>query len=119
MKVLVLDDEEGIRTVYEEFLAMLGHEADVAADGAAGLALLARGDYDLVISDVVMPGMSGVVFAQVMRQRYPNIPLIVISGSADRFDREKLRKVGCPLFQKPFSLAEFQRAIENHASTSV
>ena len=42
---------------------MLGHEAHVAADGATGLDLLERGTYDLVITDVVMPGMSGVAFA--------------------------------------------------------
>ena len=119
MKVLVIDDEEGIRIVYEEFLGMLGHEADVAADGATGLALLQRHVYDLVITDVVMPGMSGVAFAEVMRQRYPDTPLIVISGSADRFDREKLRQAGYPLLQKPCSLTEFRHAITDHVSSSL
>lgn len=116
MKVLVIDDEAGIRAVFEEFLGMLGHEVDLAADGAAGLARLEHGHYDLVITDIVMPGMSGLAIAQALRERQPGVRVLVISGSADRFDMEKLRHAGFDYLQKPVMFEQFQQAVKGHAA---
>ncbi len=59
MRVLVIDDEAGISSVFRDFLDVLGHTADVAASGEEGVALFDRHRHDLVLTDLFMPGMSG------------------------------------------------------------
>jgi CheY-like chemotaxis protein len=111
MRVLVIDDEKGIRDILRDFLGVLGHDAEVAADGVGGLARLTEGRYDLVLTDLVMPGMSGLAVAQTIRQQYPDLRIIVITGSGDHFDLQRLRESNLGHLQKPVSFAEFKRAV--------
>jgi CheY-like chemotaxis protein len=111
MRVLVIDDEEGIRDLFKEYLGILGHDADVAGDGAGGLALLGERRYDLVLTDLVMPGMSGLAVAQAVRRQLPELRIIVISGSADQFDIQQAEHAGFGYLHKPMSFAQFRRAV--------
>jgi len=111
MKVLIIDDEKGIRDIFTDFLGLLGYDADVAADGPSGLALLQERRYDLVLTDLVMPGMSGLAVAQTMRHQYPELRIIVISGSADRFDIRQLEHEGFEYLIKPMPFAQFKQAV--------
>ncbi len=79
-RILVVDDDERIRRVSEVVLADGGYEVRTAADGFEGLALMRKAMPDLVISDLKMPNMSGFEFLSVVRRRFPNIPVIAISG---------------------------------------
>jgi two-component system capsular synthesis sensor histidine kinase RcsC len=115
MRVLVIDDEKGIREILRDYLTVLGHDADVAADGADGLALLGERRYDLVLTDLVMPGLPGLSVAQTMRQRHPDLRIIVISGSGDHFDIAQLRQGGFGYLHKPVSFAEFRRVVGSEA----
>ena len=104
-KVLVADDEEPIRTTIRDVLQQYGCLVDMAADGTAALALLAERTYDLVISDIKMPGATGYdVFAAARKARVA-IPVILITGfgydpnhSIVRANREGLTAV----MMKPF-----------------
>ncbi len=78
-RILVVDDDEHIRQVSEAVLAPR-YEVRTAADGFEGLALMRKALPDLVISDLKMPNMSGFEFLSVVRRRFPNIPVIAISG---------------------------------------
>jgi CheY-like chemotaxis protein len=111
MKVLVIDDEEGIRDLFKEYLGILGHDADVAGDGAGALALLGERRYDLVLTDLIMPGMSGLAVAQTVRRQLPELRIIVISGSADQFDIQQVEHAGVGYLHKPVSFAQFRRAV--------
>jgi CheY-like chemotaxis protein len=111
MRVLVIDDEKGIRDILRDYLGVLGHDAEVAADGIGGLALLTDGRYDLLLTDLVMPGMSGLAVAQTARRQHPDLRIIVITGSGDHFDLKRLQQSGFGHLQKPVSFADFKQAV--------
>ncbi len=80
-RILVVDDEPSIRATAEQLLAAHGYEVITAVDGFDGLVQLRRSLPDLIISDLSMPNMSGFEFLSVVRKRFPQIPVIAISGA--------------------------------------
>jgi len=82
-KILVIDDEKDVRHVLKEILQRAGFEAATAATGAEGLAKLREEGADLVICDVIMPGMDGVATVKAIRGEFPGMPVIVISGGGN------------------------------------
>lgn len=79
-RILVVDDEPAIRTVYELLLKSSGYEVRTAADGFQALIELRRGVPDLLICDLSMPNMNGFELLSVVRRRFPQIAVIAISG---------------------------------------
>lgn len=79
-RILVVDDEESIRTSAAAVLNSKGYEVRTAADGFAALAELRRSLPDIIISDLRMPNMSGFELFSVIRRRFSHIPVIAISG---------------------------------------
>lgn len=82
-KVLVIDDEKDVRVVLKQVLQRAGFEALTAANGKEGLETLRSEGADLVITDVIMPGIDGVATAQEIRNEFPDVPIIVISGGGN------------------------------------
>ena len=82
-KILIIDDEKDVRIVLREVLQRAGYEAAVAADAREGLEKLAADGADLVITDVIMPGMDGVTTVEKIREGHPDVPIIVISGGGN------------------------------------
>jgi len=82
-KILVIDDEEHIRIVLKEVLERAGYDVCVAPDGKEGLEMLAEQGADLVITDVIMPGIDGVATVQKIRKKFVNTRIIVISGGGN------------------------------------
>lgn len=81
--ILFIEDEEELRCLISDSLADEGHEVAVAAEGREAIRLLAGGAYDVVISDVSMPGdISGVDLAELVVERYPQTRVILVSGHA-------------------------------------
>jgi CheY-like chemotaxis protein len=116
LRVLVIDDEDNVRNVYGDFLEALGHQPDLAADGVDGLRRFARNRHDLVLTDMLMPGLSGIEVVRTLRRADPDLPIIVISGSADPFDVRQFEHGSITFLRKPVGLAEFERAIEAEVS---
>jgi len=81
--ILVIDDEKDVRVVLKEVLRRAGYDVTLAANGADGLEKLAADGADMVITDVIMPGMHGVAIVQKIRETHPDIPIIVISGGGN------------------------------------
>src|SRR5579863_3642774 len=79
-RVLLVDDEPAIRAILSVRLEEAGFEAEQAHDGIDGLMKLRKGLPHLIISDIEMPRMSGIEFISVVRRRFPQLPVIVISG---------------------------------------
>jgi len=80
--VLVVEDNETLAYMTCEILNSLNYPTTWAASAAAALGLLAESDgrFDLVFSDVIMPGMNGLEFGELVRQRYPGLPVVLTSG---------------------------------------
>lgn len=82
-RILVVDDDEDVRTVAAAMVQELGFEVATASGGEAALALLGTEHFDLVLTDVAMPGMNGVELARRARAALPRLPLLFASGYAD------------------------------------
>jgi len=79
-RILIVDDEPGLRALGSMLLGAQGYEVQCAADGFEGLTALKQSLPDIIISDLRMPNMNGFEFLSVVRRRFPSIPVIVISG---------------------------------------
>ncbi len=79
-KILIVDDEEDVRIALKQVLERAGYEVSVAATGNEGLDLMKRDAADLVITDVIMPGIDGITTARKIREKYRDTRIIVISG---------------------------------------
>jgi CheY-like chemotaxis protein len=80
--ILVIDDEKGILRIIEEALTKFGHDVEIAADGYEGIRKFDDGSYDMVITDLRMPGIDGKgVVKHIRNSRKRSIPVIGISGT--------------------------------------
>ncbi len=114
-RILVIDDDEATRVVIEEILALRGHAVTLAAGGRAGLAEARRRDYDLVLVDIIMPDIDGMETISELRERFPAMPIIAMSGSspnsAGYLETAKVLGASAAL-AKPFSKVELERAVD-------
>jgi PAS domain S-box-containing protein len=107
--VLVVDDQEIIRTVSKAMLEMIGYEVLLAQSGEEGIGLFAehRDRVRLVLLDMIMPGMGGKETFRHLRSIDPQIPVIIASGYSVEGEVDSLLRSGCNGFlQKPFSVAQ-------------
>jgi excisionase family DNA binding protein len=79
-RVLVVDDEAGIRELLSKTLALAEYDVDLASGGAEALERLHRAHYDLVITDLKMPGVDGMTVIRDARRFLPQLPIIIITG---------------------------------------
>ena len=115
MNVLVVDDEDDIRTVARLFLEMRGHDATEAVSGEEALAALECQSPDVVLLDLRMPGIGGWGVLDVLqeRDRLRDLPVIVVSAHADAASAERAIEIGCRAYlAKPFTSAELTAALE-------
>lgn len=82
-RILVIDDEKDIRIVLKQILELEGYDVDIAANGKDGLAKLEQHGADLVITDIIMPGIDGVATVGLIKKDHPRLPVIVISGGGN------------------------------------
>ena len=81
--ILIIEDEKDVRVVLKEVLRRAGHDVTLAANGREGLEKLAADGADVVVTDVIMPGINGVAMVQQIREAHPDMPIIVISGGGN------------------------------------
>src|SRR5438105_3103479 len=111
-RILVVDDEPLVRDAVRMLLEVDGHDVETAAQGAEALALLAKSNYDLVITDYEMPVMKGDQLAVEIKRRLPKQAIAMLTAHGDI-----LRSRGNPLtgvdliINKPFQLADLRQAI--------
>jgi CheY-like chemotaxis protein len=108
-RVLVIDDEERVRMLFADFVAALGYDPDAVGDPATGLARLEAGRYDLVLTDLVMPGpLDGLSVAETVRARTPDVPVIIISAAVDTAQADDIRRRGFVFLEKPIQFGVFR-----------
>ncbi len=105
MRVLVVEDEEDLGTVFGDFLAELGHQAVVVRSAEAALGTLATHRPDAIILDIHLPGMSGLDFLQLRPVREAGLPIVAVSGVVTESQaRECLRLGALDFVGKPVAL---------------
>ena len=113
-KLLIVEDDESVRTLAARALERDGHNFTVATDGAQGLDMIrqARGGYDLVVSDIRMPEMDGIEMATAAAREFPVMRIMLMTGYADQRERaEELNGIILDVVQKPFTLAEIRTRV--------
>ncbi len=116
-RVLVIEDEPTVRDLVCEALQFMGYHATGAATGPEGLRLFERGTYEAVLTDLVMPGMTGWQVAAAVRRRAPVLGVIVMTATAASIDPEHARDLNVILLEKPFRLEALGEAV-GHAVTA-
>ncbi len=112
-KILIIEDEEEIRQLLYDIVISQGHEAAIAPDGNRGLELLRNGEYDLVCTDLGMPGMSGWQVAEEIKQMGKNVPVAVITGWSVQLDEPGMREKGVNfIIQKPFQINQILKLVQ-------
>ena len=110
--ILVIDDEEVIRSLIVEILETAGHDATGAESAERALELLDAGEFDLVVSDVIMPGLSGLELLELVESRSASLPVVLVTG-AGTYETlsQALTRGAAGLVTKPFAHADLQSAV--------
>jgi CheY-like chemotaxis protein len=108
--ILVADDEELVRNMIAIIVRSDGYHVLIASDGVEALDLSRRyhGHIDLLISDILMPGMTGIELAKVLTKERPTIKVMLVSGST-----EEPIPAGCHFLAKPFTTGAMRQAVVN------
>jgi putative two-component system response regulator len=111
-RILVIDDEAVVRMLVAEILETAGHDVLVAESAEQALSLLEAEEVELVVSDVVMPALSGLELLETLHARRASLPVILITG-AGTYETlsQALTRGAAGLVTKPFSHAELQSAV--------
>jgi PAS domain S-box-containing protein len=118
LRVLVVDDETALRNALLRFLGRRGITGEGVADGVEALRVLRERTFDVIISDVRMPGMSGREFLEQLRRDWPDLVPRLMFSTGDTFAPETaalLKESGLPTVTKPFDLAVLEQVIREVA----
>ncbi|HVS14860.1 MAG TPA: response regulator [Thermoanaerobaculia bacterium] len=106
-RILLVEDDDSVRRLTEDFLSRQGHEVRSAGDGIEALKLLKQSPVDLLVTDVIMPRMSGPALADRVRREWPEIRILYVSGyTTQEVLRQGLLDPGQNFLRKPFSRRE-------------
>ena len=105
-KILVIDDEEGVRHYFNSLLSRMGYEVETAEDGERGFELAGQGGIDLIIADYQLPGpLQRAALVKALRKECPDTPVVVISGHIDAETVTECEAMGVQdVLTKPFEI---------------
>lgn len=112
--VLFVDDEEAIAEMAQTMLNKLGYKASICTDPLEALSLFKKDpkSFDLVITDMTMPKMSGVTLSKNLKEVRPDIPIIICTGHSSLENEEKTKEIGISAYaMKPITMAEIAKLI--------
>jgi len=110
--ILIVDDEQMIRTTVREFLTAVGYNCKIASDATEALNILETNSFDLVVSDISMPDMDGFEFMKEAQKRYCGLDFILITGHASEYAYVDIIEAGAADYMtKPFDMKELSARI--------
>ncbi|MEW6671101.1 MAG: response regulator [Thermodesulfobacteriota bacterium] len=112
MKILVVDDEQKLARVLAERLKLRGFDVTPVFDGASALARLHGEHFDGVVLDLRLPDMDGIQVMQQIREKMPDVKIVILSGHATEHDFKTCRQLGAAAcFHKPAKITELAKAL--------
>jgi DNA-binding NtrC family response regulator len=109
--ILVVDDEPLLRDLIVRFYSTIGYTAVAVASGEEALEQLAEGNIDAVVTDIQLPGMNGTELVAKMKEHYPDVPIMVITGYSDiHIAIDVLKNGACDFIVKPCNLTSLQES---------
>ena len=119
LKILIIDDEEPILSNLCYFLNCKNYDVTSASDGLEGLKLFENNPkgFDLIITDILMPKMSGTSLISIIKGKYPDIPIIAMTGWGEYPEAFALESQADKVLSKPFELSKLDQIINEIIST--
>jgi CheY-like chemotaxis protein len=112
-RILVVEDEESVRNFLERALRHLGHRPHLVGSAADGLAAFAEGRFDLVVTDLCLPGASGEDLARSMAEHAPATPVVLLTGWADQLQADAKPLAGVArILAKPLTISALAEALD-------
>jgi DNA-binding NtrC family response regulator len=112
-RILVVDDEDTLRTVLSQELKGEGYEVETAADGQIAIDTLREKQFELVLLDIKMPNVTGFEVLKYIKQNHPTLKVIMLTGFADLKNAIESKKLGAEDFvSKPYDLVDLITTIE-------
>lgn len=113
-RILIIEDDENILRLENDYLRASGFEIDSAMDGAKGLEMAKENEYDLIILDVMLPSIDGMEICKIIRE-IKNIPILIVSAKKDDDDKISGLEYGADDYiVKPFSPSELVARVKAH-----
>lgn len=113
-KVLIVEDEEAIAEIEKDYLELSGFEVTICPDGTTGLATALKEEFDIMILDVMLPGVDGFEICKKVREE-KNTPIIMVSAKKEDIDKIRGLGVGADDYMtKPFSPSELVARVKAH-----
>ena len=118
-KILVVDDEEALRTVLSSELEGEGYQVSTAGDGEEAIKILGSQQFHLILLDIKMPNVDGFEVLKFIKQKQPSTKVIMLTGFADLKNAIESKKLGAEDFvSKPFDLVDLLTTVERVLGTS-
>ena len=112
-RILVIEDEEDVRQLLKDILTNAGHDVEIAADGNQGIELFEKKEFDLVLSDLGMPVMSGWEVAEKVKSINDKVPVVLITGWNVALDALAMNDSGVSLvIHKPFKMEQVLNLVQ-------
>jgi DNA-binding NtrC family response regulator len=112
--ILVVDDQESMRTLLRDMLEVIGHNVTLAEGGEQALSALEQAHFDLVLSDLNMPGMDGTALLKAIKSSYKGLPVVIITGYGTFHTEKRVMKEGADGYiSKPCTLAKIERTLSS------
>ena len=114
-KILIVDDNDDVVTTYRVVLERMGYGVDIARDGNECLEKIEQNKPDIVLLDVLLPGLSGNEVCRLIKEtaRTSDIPVVAITASVAADTREKMAQVGADAFLlKPIEVSDLNRVVK-------
>jgi DNA-binding NtrC family response regulator len=113
-RVLVVDDQESMRTLLKDMLEVVGYDVTLAESGEQALAILGESRFDLVLSDLNMPGMDGTALLRTVKAKYVGVPVVIITGYGTFHTEKRVIKEGADGYiSKPCTLTKIQKTLSS------
>jgi len=118
-RVLLIEDDPGVRTTVERLLSSAGHKVILAADGREGVRLFRANPADLVITDLVMPNQDGIETIIALTREFPKVPIIAMSGGSAKEGMLSASALlgAVAVLEKPFSNEDLLDAVRQALGT--
>ena len=118
--ILVVDDQESMRTLLQDMLEVIGYEVTLAEGGEQALSLLQSRDFNLVLSDLNMPGMDGSALLRAIKATWPGLPVVIITGYGTFHTEKRVMKEGAAGYiSKPCTLSKIEKTMASLISHKV
>ncbi|HAL56488.1 MAG TPA: hypothetical protein DCP63_08435 [Bacteroidetes bacterium] len=112
-RILVVDDEDALRTVLSSELEGEGYKVASAADGAEAISILKNQAFDLILLDIKMPNVDGFEVLRFVKETHPETKVIMLTGFADLKNAIESKKLGAEDFvSKPYDLVDLLTTVE-------